>query len=138
MATVAIVGFEGVRYAAYLDTTGTPTICMGDTHGVKLGDIATPQECDARTKREVERALQTVNASVDYELPDPVQVALASFVYNAGAGNYRGSTLLKLLRARDIAGACRQLPRWIYSRGIKLGGLVNRRNAEMKICLEGA
>lgn len=135
---VAVVGyFEGRSLVAYADPVGIPTICDGYTHGIKLGDAATPEQCDQLTQREVSKALTTVDQSVPARLPDPVRVALASFVYNVGAGAYGGSTLLRKLRAGDIAGACRELPRWVYARGRKLRGLEIRRAAEMEICLSG-
>ncbi|MFU2024612.1 lysozyme, partial [Bordetella avium] len=52
-----------------------------------------------------------------------------------GPGAYGGSTLTRKLRAGDLAGACRELPRWVYAGGTKLRGLERRRDAEMRICL---
>ncbi|WP_193090082.1 lysozyme [Advenella sp. FME57] len=136
-AAVALVAtWEGRSLVAYLDPVGIPTICDGYTHGVKMGDTATPEKCDELTSEEVKKALAVVDESVPRQLPDGARVALASFVYNVGAGAYSGSTLLRKLRAGDIVGACRELPRWVYAGGRKLRGLVRRRNAEMKICLQ--
>jgi len=136
-AAVALVGwYEGRSLAAYVDPVGIPTICDGYTHGVRLGDVATPEKCDALTAQEVGKALTVVDRSAP-GLPDGARVALASFVYNVGPGAYGGSTLLRKLRAGDIAGACRELPRWVYAGGRKLAGLVKRRDAEMQICLSG-
>lgn len=136
-AVALIAGFEGRSLVAYLDPVSIPTICDGYTLGVQMGDVATPQECDAKTAQEAAKSLAVVDHSVDYRLPDPVRVSLTSFVYNVGAGAYLGSTLLKKLRAHDIAAACRQLPRWVYAKGRKLKGLVNRRASEMQLCLSG-
>lgn len=137
-AAVALVGwYEGRSLAAYVDPVGIPTICDGYTHGVELGDVATPEQCDALTAQEVSKALTAVDASVPKPLPGPVRVALTSFVYNVGPGAYNGSTLLRKLKAGDIEGACRQLPRWVYAGGRKLRGLVVRRAAEMEICMSG-
>lgn len=136
-AAVALVGwYEGRSLVAYIDPVGIPTICEGFTHGVKTGDVATPAQCDALTRQEVARALAVVDASAP-GLPDGPRVALASFVYNVGPGAYNGSTLLRKLRAGDVIGACKELPRWVYAGGRKLAGLVKRRNAEMQICLSG-
>ncbi|MEJ2895801.1 lysozyme [Bordetella avium] len=135
-AAVALVAaWEGRSLIAYADPVGIPTICEGFTHGVKLGDVATPERCDALTEQEVRRALAVVDGSVPRPLPDSVRVALASFVYNVGPGAYGGSTLTRKLRAGDLAGACRELPRWVYAGGTKLRGLERRRDAEMRICL---
>lgn len=135
-AAIALVAaWEGRSLMAYADPVGIPTICEGYTHGVKLGDVATPARCDELTRQEVVKALSVVEGSTPQALPDGVRVALASFVYNVGPGAYAGSTLVKKLRAGDLAGACRELPRWVYAGGTKLRGLERRRAAEMQICL---
>lgn len=130
-----VAAWEGRSLVAYADPVGIPTICEGYTHGVRLGDVATPVQCDALTKQEVVKALAVVDRSVPQTLPDGIRVALASFVYNVGPGAYGGSTLLRKLRSGDLAGACNQLPRWVYAGGKKLRGLELRREAERKICL---
>lgn len=130
-----VAAWEGRSLVAYADPVGIPTICDGYTQGVKLGDVASPERCDALTEQEVRRALAVVDGSVSYPLPDEVRVALASFVYNVGPGAYGSSTLLRKLQAGDLAGACNQLPRWVYAGGKKLRGLELRREAERKICL---
>jgi len=137
-AAVSLVAtYEGRSLVAYLDPVGIPTICEGYTLGVRLGDVATPEACDVLTRIEVVKALGVVDKSVSRPLPDGARVALTSFVYNVGAGAYRDSTLLRLLRAGDIRGACNQLPRWVYAKGKRLKGLERRREAERKICLSG-
>lgn len=137
-AAISLVAtFEGRSLVAYLDPVSIPTICEGYTHGVKMGDVATPEQCDALTKQEVLKALAVVDKSVAKPLPDGSRVALASFVYNVGPGAYQGSTLLRMLRAGDLRGACNQLSRWVYAGGKKLRGLERRREAERQICLSG-
>ncbi|WP_369326756.1 lysozyme [Alcaligenes nematophilus] len=137
-STIALVAaWEGRSLMAYVDPVGIPTICDGYTHGVKLEDVASPEQCDALTEQEVRKALTVVDRSVPQTLPDGVRVALASFVYNVGAGAYGNSTLLRKLRVGDLAGACNQLPRWVYAGGKKLRGLERRREAERQICLSG-
>lgn len=130
-----VAAWEGRSLVAYADPVGIPTICEGYTHGVRLGDVATPAQCDALTEQEVRKALAVVDRSVPQALPDGVRVALASFVYNVGQGAYGGSTLLRRLRAGDLKAACNELPRWVYAGGKKLRGLERRRQAERQICL---
>lgn len=130
-----LAAWEGRSLVAYVDPVGIPTICDGYTHGVKLGDMATPERCDALTEQEVRKALAVVDRSVPRPLPDGVRVALASFVYNVGPGAYGGSTLVRKLQAGDLVGACNQLPRWVYADGKRLRGLERRREAERQICL---
>lgn len=130
-----VAAWEGRSLVAYVDPVGIPTICDGYTHGVKLGDVATPERFDALTEQEVRKALAVVDRSVPQTLPNGVRVALASFVYNVGPSAYGGSTLVRKLRAGDLVGACNQLPRWVYAGGKKLRGLELRREAERQICL---
>lgn len=130
-----VAAWEGRSLVAYVDPVGIPTICDGYTHGVKLGVVATHAQCDVLTEQNVRKALAVVDRSVPQALPDGVRVALASFVYNVGAGAYGGSTLLRRLRAGDLKAACNELPRWVYAGGKKLRGLERRREAERQICL---
>lgn len=134
-AVALVASWEGRSLVAYVDPVGVPTICDGYTHGVKLSDVAAPERCDALTEQEVRKALAVVDRSVLQPLPDGVRVALVSFVYNVGPGAYGSSTLLRKLRAGDVAGACNQLPLWVYAGGKKLRGLERRREAERQICL---
>lgn len=134
-AITLVAAWEGRSLVAYLDPVSIPTICEGYTHGVRMGDTATPDRCDALTAQEVGKALGVVDRSVPKPLPDPVRVALASFIYNVGPGAYQGSTLLRKLRAGDVRGACNELSRWVYAAGKKLRGLERRREAERQVCL---
>ena len=64
-----VAAWEGRSLVAYVDPVGIPTICDGYTHGVKLGDVATPERCDALTEQEVRKALVVVDRSVPQPLP---------------------------------------------------------------------
>lgn len=72
---------------------------------------------------------------------DPfVQGQFIDFVHNKGAVNLSTSTLLRKANAGDLAGACRENPRW--NRGTVAGvstvlpGLQLRGDANAEICLE--
>jgi lysozyme len=73
-------------------------------------------------------------------LTDNQHAALCSFEFNCGA--LRGSTLLKLLRAGDYAGAAEQFGRWVNGTDPKTGkkvvlrGLVSRRRDERALFLQ--
>ena len=83
----------------------------------------------------VERALERC---VKQQPPQKVYDAAVSFAFNVGTGNACSSTLVKLLNQRRWADACRQLPRWVYVKGVFNQGLDNRRVREMAWCLKGA
>lgn len=133
-----LVGYyEGRSLVAYLDPVGIPTICDGITQGVALGQTRTHAECDALLAAELGAAIAAVDRLVRSAQPDTRRAALASFVYNVGAGAFERSTLLRKLNAGDVAGACAELSRWVYAKGRPLGGLVKRRAAERKLCEVG-
>lgn len=130
-----LVGYyEGRSLIAYLDPVGIPTICDGITQGVALGQTRTDDECDALLTAELGKAIATVDRLARHEQPDTRRAALASFVYNAGAGAFERSTLLRKLNDEDVAGACAELSRWVYAKGRLLQGLVKRRAAERALC----
>ena len=137
MTGALVTWFEGRSLMAYLDPVGIPTICEGVTQGVKLGDRATPAQCDQLLQRELRIALTAVDRQVRVPLPDTRRAALGSFVYNVGEGQFSSSTLLRLLNGGDARGACAQLSRWIYAGGKQLAGLVKRRAAERELCEVG-
>lgn len=137
IALTAVAGFEGLRTEAYKDPVGIPTICFGYTAGVQLGDKATAAECEQLLTDEVIAHGHDVSNAVKVSLSHQEQAAYTSFAYNVGANAFSKSTLLRKLNAGDRTGACNELPRWVYAKGIKLPGLVKRRQAERSLCLSG-
>lgn len=137
MAGVLVSNFEGRSLAAYLDPVGIPTICEGVTRGVRLGQTKTPAQCDALLQQELTIAIAGVDRNVTSPQPETRRAALASFVYNVGEPQFKASTLLRKLNAGDARGACAELSRWVYAKGQKLAGLVNRRAAERELCEAG-
>lgn len=135
-AVALVVPFEGKHNAAYLDPPGIPTICYGHTGDVKLGDTATDTECETLLREDLAEAADAVDRLAKVPMPDTRRAAFISFVYNAGAANFARSTMLKKLNAGDAIGACNELPKWVYAGGKKLNGLVRRREAERKLCLQ--
>ena len=137
MTGALVTWFEGRSLVAYLDPVGIPTICEGVTQGVKLGDRATPAQCDQLLQRELRIALTAVDRQVRVPLPDTRRAALGSFVYNVGERRCSSPTRLRLMHGGDARGACAQLSRWVYAGGKQLAGLVNRRAAERELCEVG-
>lgn len=137
---VAAVGtFEGFRQVAYLDPVGIPTICFGETRGVRLGMKATRAECEAMLARSLveheEGMARCLKAPEG--IPDGVYGAFLSFTYNVGVGAFCGSTLVRKANAGDLRGACDELRKWDRAKGIRLPGLTKRRAAEREMCLRG-
>ena len=137
IAGAVVTWFEGRSLVAYLDPVGIPTICEGITAGVQLGQTAIDAECDALLADELTQAMTSVDRLTAHPHPDTRRAALASFVYNVGAGAFERSTLLRRLNAGDVSGACAELSRWVYAGGKPLSGLIKRRAAERELCEVG-
>lgn len=135
VAAAAICGFEGYREYAYKDVAGVPTIGYGTTKGVKMGDKTTRQEAKSFLVRDASAMAKQMQGLIKVPLFQHEWDAYLSFTYNVGIGNFRSSTLLKKLNQGDYAGACAQLKRWVYAGGKKVKGLVNRREAEYRMCM---
>jgi hypothetical protein len=54
-----------------------------------------------------------------------------------GSAGFCGSSAARRLNAGDYRGACDGLLSWNRAQGRVVKGLVNRRNAERNLCLEG-
>lgn len=59
--------------------------------------------------------------------------ALASFVYNLGAGRLQASTLRRKVNACEWPDAEHEFSKWVWAGGRKLPGLVGRRLAEAQL-----
>ena len=128
---------EGLRQYAYNDPVGIPTICFGETRGVRLGDSATVDQCKAMLGARIEEFGAGVDRCVKVPMPDTRKAAFVSFAYNVGVDKFCKSTLVKKANAGDADGACNELLRWTKAAGIELPGLVKRRQEERRLCLEG-
>jgi len=139
LAIGLVGGFEGVRTRAYRDVVGVPTVCFGETRGVRMGDQYSIDQCKAMLGTalvEFETGMRRCMRMPD-AVPDKSYVAFLSFSYNVGIGAFCKSTLAKKLNAGDLRGACNELPHWNTAGGRIIKGLVNRRAEERKLCLEG-
>lgn len=139
VAVALVAGFEGLRTVAYRDPVGIPTICFGETRGVKMGDRSTETKCKAMlAKRLVEFEAGVVACLKNpASVPDGAYVAILSLSYNIGTTAFCNSTIRRKIDAGDIVGACNEFPKWVNARGIRLPGLVKRRDAERALCLKG-
>lgn len=106
------IGADGVA-RMYYDSVGVPTICSGSTSGVTRGLVLTPDQCKARTKKEVLEHAQALEGW-PVDAPDYAILAGIDFSYNVGAGAAKNSTAFKLARAGDYPGAGKAILNWRY------------------------
>ena len=134
--TALIAPNEGLVLETYRDAVGIITACYGHTGPeLKMGMKFTLDECNMMLLADLEKHNKEMRRYVAVPLTEYQEAAFTSFVYNVGVGNWKNSTMLKLLNKGDYKGACDQLTSWVYAKGIKLKGLVTRRGIESNACL---
>lgn len=139
-AAIALIGaWEGLRLVAYRDVVGIPTVCYGETHGVKMGDRYTKEQCDEMflvSIQKHEAGMRACLKSPD-EIPESVYVSMVSLTYNVGVGGFCRSSLRILLDQKRYAEACHAATAFNRAGGRVIQGLVNRREDERRRCLKG-
>lgn len=125
--------FEGCRLQAYLDSAGVPTIGVGHTRGVKMGDRCSQQQADLWLTQDLDDAGAAVASLVKVPLTQDQFDALTSWTLNLGARRLAESTLLIMLNRGNYKAAVDQFSRWVYAGGKVVDGLVRRRAAEAKL-----
>lgn len=137
---IATVGaWEGVRTVAYRDIVGVPTVCFGETRGVKMGDRYSLEECRAMLGeglREFEQGIRVCLKDPD-KIPDETYAAALSLSWNIGQRGFCRSSVARHLNAGNIAAACDAFLLWNKAGGRVVKGLVNRRKAERELCRKG-
>lgn len=83
-------------------------------------------------------AHEAVARLVLVELTDGQYGSLCDFVFNVGAGNFRTSTLLRVINDRQTGRVAGQFRRWILAGGKPWPGLVTRREREVALYFDGA
>lgn len=131
---------ESCHLRAYLCPAGLWTIGWGsiryeDGRRVEEGDVITQDEADRELAYDVGDSERIISRYVRVPLNQNQFDALVSFVYNIGAPNFVGSSLLRILNAGNYAFAAEQFNRWVYANRQKLNGLVTRRARERDLFL---
>ncbi|RVL37973.1 lysozyme [Sinorhizobium meliloti] len=133
--------WEGLELRAYPDIVGVWTACYGETMGIKPGMKFTKQECEdkllVRVVNDYYRPLTQCIPDFDRK-PVEWQAAAVSVTYNIGVGAACKSTAARLAREGKIRESCHAWTKFNRAGGRVVKGLVNRRNAELAICLKGA
>lgn len=134
--------FEGLRKQAYRCPAGVWTIGYGHTHGVKPDMDVTEERAEELLQQDLVEAGEQVERLVRVPLTDHQFSALASFVFNVGAGNLESSTLLRRLNTGDYDAVPSELAKWVKAtdpktgKKIALAGLVKRRAVEGELWLK--
>lgn len=134
---------EGCRLQAYRDQKGVWTIGYGCTHGVTPDMTITQAQAESLFRTQVRPAVNAVNRFVHIALLQNEFNALVSLVYNIGEGNFRNSSVLRLLNQGDKRGAAKAFSLWSKIKNPETGeltwdpGLAARRQREANYFLTG-
>jgi Phage-related lysozyme (muraminidase) len=96
----------------------------------------TKEQAEALLHADLMNACRDVVPLVRVPLSDNQLAALVSLTYNIGIGNFKRSTLLRLLNAGNYKGAAREFMKWNRLKGRVLAGLSKRRAAEVALFKE--
>lgn len=104
---------EGLSLTAYKDSAGIPTICYGETKGVKMGQKATLSDCQ---KQLIESAGVHAKAldGLPMQLSDVALIGSVDFIYNIGVAGFNGSAVKRHLKRLDYAAAGKAVLDWRY------------------------
>ena len=133
---------EGVENKPYMDIAGIPTVCSGITGpDVVWGKTYSNRECRNLLEKHIQIHAKYVEQAVKYDIHNKTKAALISFSYNVGGSAMRNSTAIRLINRGEVIKGCKALGMWnkITKNGKKIvvKGLVNRRNIEINLCIEG-
>jgi lysozyme len=122
--------FEGCKFIAYQDVRGIWTCGYGHTAGVTKDTTCTQELAEEWLQQDIAWAVGTVSNLVKVELTQGEFDALVDFVFNAGSGNFKNSTMLRLLNSGDYKGAAAEFECWDRAGGVEVAGLLRRRISE--------
>ncbi|KAJ4321743.1 hypothetical protein N0V84_005176 [Fusarium piperis] len=143
-ATVNLIAsFEGFRASIYKDAAGNPTVgyghlcsnskCTDVKYSIPLSQ-ANGRKLLADDMARFEKCI-TAMVKSNVKLNKNQYGALVSWSFNNGCPAAQKSTLIKRLNKGEAPNTVisQELPKWVYSGGKKLNGLIRRRKAEVAL-----
>ena len=128
-----IKAFEGCELTAYRCKAGVLTIGYGHTSGVKAGQQITKSDAEKLLREDISNVEKQMSKVIKSKLNQGQHDAVVSFVFNIGIGKFKTSTLLKKINANaNDKSIGNEFRRWVYCNGVKLAGLVTRREWEAR------
>jgi lysozyme len=146
-AETIIKKFEGKRLKAYKDSANIYTIGFGSTYNidekrpVQANDVITDQTALRWLKIAIQDKVKAIKEIVKVPINQNQLDSLTSLAYNIGLGNFKKSTLIKLLNAGESKQkVSEQFLRWnkatVNGKLVELTGLINRRKLEQELFLK--
>lgn len=146
MSAIAIVTdlikqFEGLRLNSYYCPAGYKTIGYGHVieQNESIGNRINKQQAESLLEKDIRKAQAALHRYCSVPLTENQQAALISFIFNFGSGKFQASTLRQKLNRGEYLNAADELLRWVHVKGgVKLQGLVKRRQIERSLFLSNA
>lgn len=135
-ALALVMPWEGKSNDPYQDVVGVWTTCYGETR-VEMRRY-TDAECEAMLADAVgDFGGAVLERNPNLREHPYVLAAATSLTYNIGKSAYARSTAARRFAAGDLRGGCHAMLRWNKAGGRVVRGLVNRRQAEYRVCMTG-
>jgi len=137
LAVSTVAYFEGYVPVVYADPIGRMAVCYGhDDQMLRLGERYTREQCESLLADDLVKHAAALDC-FKRPLTDGQKAAIVSFAFNVGAGAVCKSTLARKANAGYPAVEwCSELKRWTLAGGRQLPGLVKRRAAEYRLCVQ--
>lgn len=121
---------EGYTSEAIIPTIGdVPTIGLGTTEGVRMGDRITPPQAIVRALQDIGKYEGAIKQCVHVPLHQAEYDVYVDLAYNIGSAGFCGSTIVKRLNAQNYAGACDAILMWNKAAGFDCSTPGNKRCA---------
>ncbi|HJD55386.1 MAG TPA: lysozyme [Rickettsia endosymbiont of Pyrocoelia pectoralis] len=137
LAKNIIKQFEGLHLSTYYCPAGLKTIGYG--HVIKsyekISNKITVQQAEELLEEDIRKAEVILYKYCSVPLTENQQASLISFIFNCGSGAFQSSTLRQKLNRKEYLAAADELLKWVNCKGIKLSGLIKRRNLEREVFL---
>jgi len=143
-----LIKAESVEPFVYPDSNNLPTIGIGHlltlselTSGkiyiagepVQYANGLSREHIDRLCRQDAMEAIKAVNSYVTVKLTQNQFNALVSLAFNIGISAFKNSTLVRRLNLGAYSAVPLEMRRWIRSGGMVVQGLINRREAEIKL-----
>ena len=138
LAKPVIKKAEALELEPYLCPGGFPTVGWGHKLSSNSKDLnkfkpISLEEAERLLEGDIDKAYKQVLALTKKTLKAGQMAALVDFVFNLGSGNLKGSTLLKKILEDKYEEVPDEFRRWVYAEGVKLGGLIKRREEDIRL-----
>jgi len=137
LALALIKKYEGFSNKVYICPAGYKTIGYG--HLIKskdkVGDYLSRAEAEELLQNDIIFYAMAVMQLIKVPLTEMQFAALISFTFNLGSAALERSTLRQKINRFEYNWAAEEFLKWVFAGGVRLSGLVKRREEERAVFL---